>query len=40
MIDQTWKEAWVEKAYLMILNRIIKDRRALRNGTAMKIDLV
>lgn len=38
--DQTWKEAWKEGGYLMILNRVIKDIRALRNVKAMKIDFV
>lgn len=39
-MDQSWKETWAEKGNLMILNGIIKDRTALRNGTARKIDLV
>lgn len=40
MMDQTWKEAQVEEGHLTILNRVIKDRRALRNVTQMKTEIL
>lgn len=39
-MDQTWKEAQVEEGHLTILNRVIKDRRALRNVTQMKTEIL